>query len=491
MDKNKRYYKFIACQAQVKRKFFFLLNLLVAFISLSAQDRSIEELKQHFNDNQQVHEKLFVHTDKNFYLAGETLWFKVYTVNANDHTPIDISRVAYVEILNSDTKPLLQATIKLSQGTGEGSFTLPSSLYSGSYILRAYTNWMKNFDEGFFFQKIVTLVNTAKQPDWQSLEKKETYSVQFFPEGGNLVYDLQSKVGFHITDQYGKGVNGSGIIVDQQNDTVAHFQSSKFGIGNFYFTPRKEAVYTIKILLSNDKMITAALPSVLDQGYVMDIIEVDGDRIKISVSTNIKSQSLIYLLAHTRQEMKMALGSTISNGKADWIINKNKLGEGISNFLLFDDKRQPVCERLFFKRPKSKMHISVTSDEQEYKTRSGLKIEINTKDKESKPVAANLSMAVFLIDSLQTYDTATLDSYIWLTSELRGNIESPHYYFGNDNPEEINKAADNLMLTHGWRRFRWEEEHAANFSFTFLPEFESLMVSANLSDKKSGKPAAG
>ena len=99
-------------------------------------------------------EKVFVHTDKNSYLAGETVWFKLYTVDADNHKATPLSRLAYVEIYNSAARAVWQARVELREGLGWGSYTLPPSLASGTYVLRAYTNFMKNFDVHYFFQKI-------------------------------------------------------------------------------------------------------------------------------------------------------------------------------------------------------------------------------------------------------------------------------------------------------------------------------------------------
>jgi hypothetical protein len=94
--------------------------------------------------------------------------------------------------------------------------------------------------------------------------------------------------------------------------------------------------------------------------------------------------------------------------------------------------------------------------------------------------SANLSLAVYRIDSLQTIDTNSVLSYLWLTSELAGNIESPGYYFSTDN-DEIKEATDNLLLVHGWRKFDWDrvfnDKHP---TFEYVPEFDGHIISCQL-----------
>jgi hypothetical protein len=88
------------------------------------------------------------------------MWFKLYDVDASFHLPLDISKVAYIEVLNTQQVPVLQTKIELQKGAGNGFLQLPANLPSGNYSFRAYTNWMKNFDADFYFEKPVTILNT-------------------------------------------------------------------------------------------------------------------------------------------------------------------------------------------------------------------------------------------------------------------------------------------------------------------------------------------
>jgi hypothetical protein len=476
-------------------RFFACFVLLFFCNCINGQSQVSEILQQQFKDynQQRLREKLFAHTDKTFYLTGETLWFKLYNVEANEHTPISISKVAYVEVMNNAKRPVLQAKIELKDGFGDGSFVLPASLNSGSYVLRAYTNWMKNFDENFYFQKAITIVNTGKRPDWQSLEKKESYQIHFFPEGGNLVYHLQSKIAFHITDQYGKGVEGTGAVTNTQNDTVAKFRSLQFGMGNFYFIPQSFNDYKVTVRLNNGEVITSSLPQAYKEGLVMQLSSVDTGHLQVIVhSSDAASNSLVYLLIHTRQTIKMVVGKKLNAGMVEWIVDKSLLGDGISNLILFNEARQPLCERLYFKRPVRKMNIDVRANSNEYEVRSKVGLKLATSNKKGELIDSHLSLSVFRIDSLQQQDANTIESFLWLTSDLQGCIESPLYYFENKNSREAEEATDNLMLTNGWRRFRWDNIiKGEKPMFQFLPEYEGLILQAKLTDKNSGEPVAG
>ena len=110
-------------------------------------------------------EKIFTHTDKDLYFAGEIAWFKIYALDASTLHPLSISKVAYVEIISKE-RPILQAKIALDEGLGSGSFQLPFSIPSGNYILRVYTSWMKNAGPETFFEKELTILNTLRDPGY-------------------------------------------------------------------------------------------------------------------------------------------------------------------------------------------------------------------------------------------------------------------------------------------------------------------------------------
>src|SRR5215211_788583 len=214
--------------------FFTVLFLLLVAQPGKSQNETISVLKSNLEtyNNKFLQEKMYVHTDKRLYIAGEILWFETYLVDALSHKPLALSKVAYIEVLDKENKPVAQAKIALNNGAGDGSFHFPLTLSSGNYKLRGYTNWMKNFDARLFFEKVITIINPFKAPRVAAYKATVNYNVDFFPEGGNLVRGIPCKVGFKISDQFGRGVDGKGAVLNTNNDTVAVFQTLKSGIGS-------------------------------------------------------------------------------------------------------------------------------------------------------------------------------------------------------------------------------------------------------------------
>ncbi|MFT3933007.1 MAG: hypothetical protein QM726_05265 [Chitinophagaceae bacterium] len=465
-----------------------LCFLQIHLVALSQTDET-GVLKNKFNQYQvnNFQEKIFVHTDKTFYTAGEIIWFKIYTVDETFNRPGAISKVAYAELVSEDQKAVLQARVALEEGSGNGSFIIPASLASGSYKLRSYTSRMKNFSADYYYEQPITIVNTLKSAQQKAISSAREYHVNFFPEGGNLVNGIASVVAFKITDQYGGGVNASGAVVSG-NDTVNHFETAKFGMGSFLLQPKKDAAYKAVIKI-NDTTVTYNLPQVYNQGYAMGVTGESADVITITVSASDGYNNLpVYLFVHSRHLVKEVLAAQLNNGKAVFNISKAKLADGISHITIFNAQKQPVCERLYFKRPSNKLIIHANADQSEYATRNKIGISVQAADKTGTPQAADMSVAVFMIDSLQTIQYDDIQSWLLLQSELAGRIESPAYYF-SDSSAEVMSALNNLMLTQGWRRFKWEDVLNNKLpAFEFITENEGPVINALLTDKKTGLP---
>ena len=474
---------FITCTIKIRHQIVLLALVLTLSIRSFCQD-NLNILTTSFNQYYQhtSQEKLFVHTDKSFYLAGEIVWFKIYAVDITFNKPLDISKVTYVEVLDTTNKPVLQAKIGMAEGGGNGSFYLPLTLHSGNYKLRAYTNWMKNGGPDCFFEKIITIVNVQRITEQPGKQMTATYNVQFFPEGGNLVAGLASKVAFKVWDNNGKGVDATGTILDNGN-TVTTFSTTHAGMGSFTFKPASNHTYKAIIQPEGGNTITKELPPAYSTGMVM-LVKDNADKVNVQVQSTSSGSDAVYLLVHTGSSIKVAEKGTLQSGSTIFTVDKSVLGTGVSHFTLFNENRQPLCERLYFKKPAAYLNPTTTISQSEYEKRNKVNITIATPGLTGKD-SAMLSMAVYRLDSIQTIDENTISTYLLLSSELKGSIEDIQYYFKDG--EQVNNDLDNLVLINGWRRFKWEDLLSNSKPlFTYVPEFYGHIITGKVINSKTG-----
>ena len=187
-------------------KFFLtLITLILLSGNLHAQKDNADKLADQFQQYQTTHfqEKLFVHTDKPLYLSGEQIWMKIYVTDAFFHKPCNLSKVAYIELIDKNKNSILQAKVSLEVGKGDAAIRIPVSVATGNYILRGYTQWMKNYSPDFYFEQQIEIINTLNENLKPSLVKQAvSYDIQFFPEGGNLLNGVNSKIAFKTINQY-------------------------------------------------------------------------------------------------------------------------------------------------------------------------------------------------------------------------------------------------------------------------------------------------
>lgn len=466
---------------------FLLAISCMPFCAMSQIDSIKAKFDRHRIDNPQ--EKIYIHTDQELYLTGETMWMKLYCVDGAVHLPSDLSRVAYVEIIDGNNKVVLQTKIELLDGLGKGTLFIPASLSSGNYHLRGYTQWMKNYSPEFFFHKKISIVNAFRAPEPAGTAKQAPLAISWYPEGGHLVYGLESKVAFKVSNQFGKGVKFTGAILNEENDTVANIQPHKFGMGHVLLKPVAGS-YRAVITDSLGRTHTSNLPKPQEEGVVMQLRDSSASNLVIDVTRSSGAQVYsVFYIVHARQIVTAAGAANFKSNKADIVIPREKLQEGISHITLFDESMSPIAERLYFVPGSKKLAVNVAPVQKEFGVRRKVTIDVTAANID-KTGTASLSIAIFKNDSLPSAPSGSLFQYLWLASDLQGTIESPEYYSNANNPE-VKQALDHVMLTHGWRRFNWSQVLSGKKTqHAFIPEYRGHLIRAKVL-KANGTPSPG
>ena len=423
-------------------------------------------------------EKVYLHFDKPYYMAGETMWFKGYLFDGSSHKIDSVSRVMYVDLINETDGKTIASRILNCDGSTFGDIALPDSLDEGVYQIRAYTNYMRNYSEEFFYHQDFKIYQGSiknRLTDANAKKMTEVADVQFFPEGGNSVVGLDSRIGFKALSILGKGVDVQGFVLDNTKDTVVAFQSEHLGMGVFNYTPEAKKTYTAYVKENDGKYRQFGLPLAYEQGFTMAIDNLSNkEKVKVFISNNspksADKSSEIVVVAHQRGQLCFMAKGNETQKSFGLSIPKNKIpNDGIVQITLMNAKGEPLCERLVFNNQNRQINLKITPDKAIYKTREKVTVNLEATDTEGKPVEGNFSVAV--TDASQVVadpHQENLLTYLLLSSDvsnlsgtdyysaLRGNIEQPAYYFDKENAN-ANRHLDVLMMTQGWRRFIWRD----------------------------------
>jgi hypothetical protein len=470
----------------------FKVNFLALVFSLVFMFISNKTIGQAIISNAYIAEKIYLQLDKDIYTTGSTIWFKSIVTKSLDNTPTDLSGVLYVELINAEKTIIEKKLIKLDKGIGEGYFDLLDTVKAGNYLIRAYTEWNKNFDADFFFEKYVQVFSTdnenAKENATSNLETKipeqendsktivndkNRIDFQFFPESGELVNGLPSKVGFKVLDSYGNGKIIEGTIVDDENNLVTSFKSNALGMGHFILN-KVDVKKNYHAKTSNNNLYP--LPKIASIGNVLSVIHKENTIILTGISNYMKNDS-IYVTASFRGVNVYDFKSILQNGTFRFSIPNDKLPQGIIAFTMLDNNKRKVAERLYFnKRLDNHPHIKISSEKPVYPKRDLTHFSIETTDKNNNPIIANTSVLVLNKQQLGTMQNMRdhIVSYFLMSSELKGTIEKPGFYFNKNTNTE--NDLDALMLTQGWRQYKYEKPYD---KLIFNPE-PSLTISGKV-----------
>ena len=293
-----------------------------------------------------IQEKIYIHFNKPHYFTSEDMWFKVYLINAATHSSETISKVVYVDLINPKNEIIETKTIKINEAGGEGDFMLSTDLMSGEYTVRAYTNYMRNFNHSYFFTKRVYIkaLRSKNTKDKSLVSKRKDMikpDMQFFPEGGYLVEGFLNRVGFKALSVDGNGIDIEGTITDNAGKKVLQFKTSKFGLGKFDFIPEKNKLYKAVVVYKGIE-IMYKLPVALDTGIVMRVIE-HSDEYRIYLQSSlVKGLNNFNFIGAQRKGVIFKAKLNGNKAKALIKVPKNILEQGIVQFTLFDKSNNPL-----------------------------------------------------------------------------------------------------------------------------------------------------
>lgn len=291
--------------------------------------------------------------------------------------------------------------------------------------------------------------------------------VELFPEGGDLVTGIPSKVAFQAWNEHNKPADFSGILVDSYGKTLTSFKSYHMGMGSFEFTPQAGEKYAVQITRPQGVSGTFPIPQSLPQGFSLSLDHNHSQRITASINSSYQNAPAI-LMGQIRGKVYFSQTLELSQGKAQVSIPTHKMPPGVLQVTLMDASGIGQAERLAFVNKSELLNIEIETDQQEYLPREKVSLKIRTKNSAGKGVSARVSLAVVNDRVLSFADDkqGNILSSMLLEADVKGKVEEPSFYF---DPEEAKAdlALDLLLMTRGWRKFEWKKVNEAPIASIF------------------------
>ena len=477
----------------MKNKLFILIlivcNLLTAYVSGEVPPAKVV-FQQYMNQAQTFannfpREKAYLHFDNTSYYVGDTIWFKAYVTLAEQQTFSQISRPLYVELVDQTGHIADKQIIKLTQGEGNGQFILPPSMLSGYYEVRAYTRWMLAFNEPQYFsrtfpiyqltnsdklERSITTYELSSSMENRPSETEEKLNVRFFPEGGQLVEGVTSQVAFKAESKNEGNIELSGTIYTKEGAEITSFETLHDGMGRFEYTPSAQPA--IAKVDFQGKKYEFTLPQALPNGYVLSTVSNAGALlVRVFCNAATPQDTLAVFISHQGRPYVHQLISCRSDAPQEFILPTRKLPAGVLQVSLINRAGNTLCERFVFANPRAPLQISTKKLKEVYAPYAPIRCELQIKNAKGEPVSGELSVSIrdgVRSDYLE-YDNNIFTDLL-LTSDLKGYIHQPGYYFASPSPRKQTEL-DVLLMVHGWRKYDMSQAiSTAPFTPLQLPE---------------------
>ena len=443
----------------------FLILLVMGAASVKGQD--VVEKLEHYATTLSP-ERAYLHYDKSSYSAGETIWFKAYVLN--EIAAAMESKSFYIDWIDDKGAILKHTSAPLVDGLSHGQFDIPEN-YKGRYIaVRAYTRWMLNFDSSFLYKKTINILN----PDSMRLPQKLVIKpvLEFFPEGGNIVAGMLNKIAFKARDQWGRPVKVKGVVMSGAK-VVDSLVVQHDGMGFFMLTPTAGTPLVAKWKDEQNQEHNTPLPEVKKTGANLQVTVLPGRRdFRVNLSPDlIAASDSVYIVGSMFQHAVFTITKT-TQADIMGIVPITNLPYGVLTITVFDKSWRPLTERITYIDNNApyifKPEMEVVRWGLSYRARDEIKITV------PEDMASSLSISV-TDQSIDADTTENILSTLMLTSELKGRVHNPAYYFNNPTDQK-QQQLDLVMLTNGWRKINWEQVMTGTSSKIIYPRDTSYMT---------------
>ncbi|HEV7780034.1 MAG TPA: hypothetical protein VGO58_02155 [Chitinophagaceae bacterium] len=454
----------------------FAVFIMITLTGLNSRSQSPEQLLNDWSARSPI-EKIYLHLDRDSYIAGETIWFKAYLYS--DYQPDTISTSLYTELVNDSGRVINRSILPVLLGTASGQLEMPATLTKGNYTVRAYTPTMLNHDAAFIYQRSIFVYgkNTIQSP------KEKKLRLEFFPEGGNFVSGLTNTLAFKATDENGMPVAVNGSVFNDKNEKVTGFTTYHDGMGLLDLPAAASSTY---YAMTDGDPQKFSLPVPTSKGIALTVIpHPQGHFFELKQKKDDPAFQVSYMVGQMQHHLVFRQDFKTFKEQFQGVIDTRNLHSGILQITYFNKDNQPLAERLCFVNNKEYLQRGeLITDTISFQGKARNRISIQLKDTVQGSFSVSVSDADYALKPMREEN---IFSALLLTSDLKGYIHEPAYYFSADN-DSVQTALDLVMMTNGWRRFKWIELSKLPPSNFKDPSYITLSGKVTLRDSK--KPFA-
>lgn len=395
-------------------------------------------------------EKVYLHFDRSCYTAGETIWFRGWVQEASALSLLPPSNFLYAELLDERGEAVVRVKIKRTNDAFPGCIDIPDNLETGFYTIRAYTLWQLNSPDDYLFNDRIRIIGGKKKEDSPPSSSSDI-AISFWPESGRYFAGQSSVIGFKAVDGLGRSVDFRGFLVSDEGETLEPVLTVYDGMGAFSFLPQKGQTYSV-MDASGKKY---PLPAPAEEGALLQL-HIRPGRYYISALGH--GGGTASLLVRDAAELRPLANIDLNGNASTFVMEKSFFRPGINHFLLVDSRGQIMAERLFFVRDDKAPLCKLEMTDFPPAPKALAKAVVSLNNPDGTPLDGNCSVSVVRGALKNWQQSDGIASYMGLSSELKGNINKPYYYFDPEIPEKERDAAlDLLMMIQGWRYYDLEK----------------------------------
>lgn len=432
--------------------FAILFFVFQSFAQQNTADK--ENIGKHLEDYFFLdRENIHIQFNKNTYLTNENIWFKGYVYHRKKKLPFYNTTNVYATIYDDNGTKIKECLLFTSNGSFTGNFELNDSFKSGKYYVHFFTNWMNNFKENESSVVEIQIINNNEKTFL--LDNKIDYSkanIDFYPEGGTIIKNVQNSIGIKISDCNGKPIPISEVeILDHENKLIQKVAINKFGLGKFLLLADKNA--KVSCLINGEK-IEINLPLYSDDGISLEINNYslkDKTIAKIRINENkleAYKTKKTYLLVHQDEKFNIFDIDFSNNNPEQTILFPNEnLFDGVNSIRIIDENKKQIAERLVFKYPNNFLKFEFNK----------LKTAKDTIVFKANSISQNSNVSISILPetSLASNFENTLFSSFLISPYLSEKCLESNYYF-----EGISKlkhhAIDLFLMNQKSGKYKWD-----------------------------------